>query len=211
MKRHLAAGTDRRSVSWRLIAGFFVSALIAPAAFAADTDADGMDDAYETFFGLQVGTNDSAANLDGDNWNNLAESTAWTDPQASDTDWDGWMDHADATPVSRAVLDWRRALFTDGNAYAYTAPAWWLGATKSAGSWETNGWRVLSSETNEAVVRIDLDRATLSTNLVLALSFADIAGGVLTLDLADTNNQLVATNLFGNLVTGTGSNRILGS
>jgi len=194
-----------------LIAGFFVSALIAPAAFAADTDADGMDDAYETFFGLQVGTNDSAANLDGDNWNNLAESTAWTDPQASDTDWDGWMDHADATPVSRAVLDWRRALFTDGNAYAYTAPAWWLGATKSAGSWETNGWRVLSSETNEAVVRIDLDRATLSTNLVLALSFADIAGGVLTLDLADTNNQLVATNLFGNLVTGTGSNRILGS
>lgn len=56
------------------------SAAFEVAAALADTDADGMPDAWEGAHGLAVGSNDSAADADGDGGTNLGEYLAGTDP-----------------------------------------------------------------------------------------------------------------------------------
>jgi len=58
----------------------------------ADSDGDGMPDAWETANGLIVGVNDSAADPDGDGLPNLQEYQNSTDPHNPDTDGDGYSD-----------------------------------------------------------------------------------------------------------------------
>lgn len=58
----------------------------------ADTDSDGMPDAFETNFGLDPAVNDSNSDLDGDGLTNLAEFNAGTEPNNADTDNDGLSD-----------------------------------------------------------------------------------------------------------------------
>ncbi len=57
-----------------------------------DTDGDGMDDAWETTYGLSVGTDDSADDADGDGLTNLEEYGLGTDPSNDDSDSDGMDD-----------------------------------------------------------------------------------------------------------------------
>lgn len=58
----------------------------------ADTDNDGMDDAWERINGLTVGTNDSAGDPDSDGLTNVEEFEADTNPQVADSDGDGLND-----------------------------------------------------------------------------------------------------------------------
>jgi hypothetical protein len=57
-----------------------------------DSDNDGMDDAWETLNGLNVGSNDAAGDPDADNLPNIDEFTNQTNPQVADTDGDGLKD-----------------------------------------------------------------------------------------------------------------------
>lgn len=59
---------------------------------ANDTDNDFMDDAWETTYGLVVGTNDSAGDLDSDGSTNLQEYQRGTIPTNPDSDGDGLTD-----------------------------------------------------------------------------------------------------------------------
>jgi len=60
---------------------------LALAVWAADFDSDGMDDSYESFFGLSTNSAaDALLDSDGDSLTNLQESVFWTDPFISDTD-----------------------------------------------------------------------------------------------------------------------------
>ena len=63
--------------------------------YPTDTDLDGMDDDWETTYGLSVGTDDSADDLDGDSLTNLEEYLAGTDPSDTDTDDDGISDYTE--------------------------------------------------------------------------------------------------------------------
>ncbi|MDF7800532.1 hypothetical protein P4C99_13725, partial [Pontiellaceae bacterium B1224] len=75
--------------------------------FGIDSDNDGMSDVYEKFFQLDSDdAADGAANYDEDQLNNLQESQIWTDPAIADTDADGFADHEDDQPLSRAVAIW---------------------------------------------------------------------------------------------------------
>lgn len=53
---------------------------VPPTSENPDTDNDGLPDAWEKNHGLQVGTNDAAADLDGDGFSNLEEYKLGTDP-----------------------------------------------------------------------------------------------------------------------------------
>ena len=59
---------------------------------ANDTDFDGMDDTWETQYGLVVGTDDSAGDLDSDGSSNLQEYQRITFPNNPDSDGDGLYD-----------------------------------------------------------------------------------------------------------------------
>ncbi|MBN8456880.1 MAG: autotransporter-associated beta strand repeat-containing protein [Verrucomicrobia bacterium] len=59
---------------------------------ANDTDFDGMDDTWESQYGLIVGTNDGAGDLDSDGSTNLQEYQRITLPNNPDTDGDGLTD-----------------------------------------------------------------------------------------------------------------------
>lgn len=58
----------------------------------ADSDGDGMNDQWEGFFGLSVGVNDGANDLDADGLSNLLEFQNNTKPNDVDTDDDGLDD-----------------------------------------------------------------------------------------------------------------------
>ena len=61
----------------------------------ADSDNDGMDDAWERLNGLIVGTNDASGDADGDGLTNLQEFTDKTEPKLADSDGDGLNDGAE--------------------------------------------------------------------------------------------------------------------
>ncbi len=170
-----------------------------------DTDNDGMPDAFESFFGLDANSSaDASGNGDTDQHSNVQESARWTDPFASDTDLDGWPDHADTNALSRAVMHWGAAQFTDGDSYDYTGPDWFLGATKFNGTWISNSWDVAATETNAASLNLYLDRVLLTNAVRMAVTLMDRPGAGLEVDLLNTNGTAVATNLVGNLITGGG-------
>ncbi|MDP4996218.1 MAG: lamin tail domain-containing protein, partial [Akkermansiaceae bacterium] len=50
-----------------------------------DTDSDDMPDSWETFYGLSIGTDDSADDADGDGSSNLTEYLAGTDPKSNES------------------------------------------------------------------------------------------------------------------------------
>ncbi len=152
----------------------------------ADSDGDGLPDSWETRYSLNPASPaDAALDADGDGLNNLAEYTADTDPQRPDTDRDGWSDSLDQVPLSRAFGHLAEGRFVSGDLFSYPAPAWFEGAVRSGGDWTTNGW---AATTNDALL-LDLDRATLTNNLALALVHT---GAALHADLLDANDTVLA-------------------
>ncbi|MBU1734710.1 MAG: hypothetical protein KJ692_05665 [Verrucomicrobia bacterium] len=185
----------------------------------SDTDSDGMPDAYELFFGLNS-TNPADAYLDydGDRFSNLRESAQLTDPFAPDTDRDQFNDDVDASPISRAYIQWGAPQFTTGDRYDYAHPDWFLGAYKNGGEWMameygsngvwgcgSNGvsaWYVESEEPpGLGSLSIDLDRTILTNNLRYAVHYLNTSNSSLYVDLLDTNGAVVVEDLCGNLMT----------
>jgi len=153
-----------------------------------DTDGDGMDDQYESFFGLDIARDDSAEDPDSDGLPNVVEAGLCTDPFVLDTDRDTWPDCLDMNPLSRAYIDWHSPFFWEDDVYYYPGPDWWLGAQKSSNS----TWVIY------------LDRAVLTNDVVMQVTFLDTQRGALYVDVLDTNDSSLADDVSGNLVEGSG-------
>ena len=129
------------------------------------------------------------------------------DPFIADTDVDGLNDDVDNDPLSRAVMLWGHPQFTDGDSYFYIGPSWWLGAGKVGGVWGDGPcWTVPSGE--RGLLTIDLDRTQMTNNLMLNLLHEHVVDCQVFLDLGDTNAVYVATNLYGNLSSGSGEQEL---
>jgi hypothetical protein len=180
-------------------------------AIAVDSDSDNMSDAYEYFFGLNTSVDDASDNNDSDLLDNYEESLLWTDPFVGDTDSDGWLDDADSNAVSRAVIPWGVPQFTSlNNMVTYTWPSWMRSARAVDGAWQTNAacaWHSSYADGPDAGwLEIHVDRALVASNLVMQLDFHDHTNSSMFIDLYDSNDVITATELYGNLNTGTASN-----
>lgn len=183
-----------------------LSVATAHTVMAQDDDSDGMSNTYELLFGLDIANPaDALLDYDLDTLNNLAESLLGTDPFESDTDFDGFSDNNDATPLSRLRLCWGSPFFTYGDQLQYTGPAWWKNAFKSDGQWATNPpcWTV-SGSNNIGTLVIELDHLLLTNNIVMDISLEDNPDASLYIDLLDTNLLLLATDVAGNIINGAG-------
>ena len=175
-----------------------------PGVLAQDADGDGMSDAYENFFQLDPNDpTDAALDPDNDTLSNLAESLLDTNPFAPDTDLDAFPDAVDSNPLSRVVIDWGNPDFTAGDHYFYPGPAWWIGASRAGGDWTNITWTATGSSTqNPESLLIDFYPGVMSNDLTLTISFLDLTGAGLHVDLLDTNGVSLTNDLFGNLMTG---------
>lgn len=88
-----------------------------------DTDSDGIPDWYEIEHGLDIDVDDSAEDRDGDTLSNLNEYLAGTDPNAGDTDQDGWSDDRELNTegTSPTVADSDRDGIDDADEAQYGA------------------------------------------------------------------------------------------
>jgi len=158
------------------IAGLAGIGSMAEITIVTDTDNDGMDDAYELFFGLDPASNDAGLDYDGDALLNIEEGKILTDPFCRDTDRDGFSDLVDSNAVSRAWLQWGNPHFTTGDEYEYAHPDWLLGAYKNGGEWiydpeTTQSCWYVSGHGGKGVdsLCVDLDRTILTNNLRYAV------------------------------------------
>ncbi len=71
----------------------------------SDTDGDGMPDDYEDLFGLNKQVNDANGHADGDNFTNLQEYIAGTNPTLDDTDGDGLNDGPEEAAAGTSSLN----------------------------------------------------------------------------------------------------------
>jgi len=186
-------------------AGILLAGCLVWTVWAADTDTDGMTDEYEVFFGLNhTNAADASFDPDGDTLTNLQESVFWTDPLVADTDRDGWADHLDNNPLSRAVFLWGVYPFSAGTNYFYTGPAWWGSTFKESGSWTTNGWEAPATlDPNTGALNIEVLRELLTNDVMLDVELFDAANASLYAALCDSNQTLIVSNLYGgSIVTG---------
>ncbi len=196
--------TGRGGWLWPLLALMLLPSA-AHTARAADSDGDGMSDAYELFFGLDTDDpSDGPLDPDGDTLSNAAEAALWTDPWEPDTDRDGFTDDLDDVPLSRAHVGWGDPRYTLGDDVVYTWPPWMVAAYRDGGHWQTNPpayWYVEAGATaGVGRLFLEVDRALLTNDTVLSLQLLDATNGVLHADLYDAGMVVVATNLFGNLL-----------
>jgi len=186
-------------------------------AFSQDVDGDQMPDSWEFKFGLNPADPDDAyPDYDGDYFSNLRESALLTDPFAPDTDCDGFNDDVDASPISRAYIQWGAPRFTTGDQYDYAHPDWFLAAYKNGGEWMVDltttqsFWFVSACESNRAgSLSIDLDRTILTNNLRYDIHYFGAGNSSLYVDLLNTNGEIVAENLYDNLLGGSNEDVVI--
>ncbi len=178
---------------------------------------------WAEFFGLDPECAETAMrDDDGDGLNNWQESRIGTDPFVRDTARNGWADHPDKAPLSRAYIDWGSERFSFDDEYIYPRPAWSLGAWKVGGIWLrqevavdgeggadgeadaliTSSWYVHPDDQEEAGLWLLLDRELLTSDLALEIEYWDEPGSDWRVGLSDADGNVLVADLFGNLAEG---------
>ena len=115
-----------------------------------------------------------------------------------------------ALALDDAYIPWgdSRHLGTNDDIVDTNFPAWFGAAFKTGdGVWDTTipAWYVSPDVTNATALELFFSRALLSNSLIMKLGYVDSSNSSLSLDmLLMTNQTLVVTNLFDNILTGSG-------
>lgn len=167
--------------------------------------------AWEHLFGMNLDLADEAdEDSDKDGLTNKAESDLGTDPLASDTDRDGFLDSQDKAPLSRVYIEWGEPLFTRGDDYSYPAPGWFVGAFQKGGKWkipenddDPAAWLGGHDGEKAMVGRLVLviNPVMLDTDPVVEVDIED-GPGELFAGLMNGGGTLVQDDLEGNLMGG---------
>ena len=115
-----------------------------------------------------------------------------------------------ALALEDAYIPWgdSRYLGTNDDIITSNFPAWLGLAFKTGpGVWATNipAWYVSPDDSNEAALEVLFSRSLLTNSLIMKLGYQDSSNSSLFLDmLLLTNQSVVVTNLFSNILTGSG-------
>lgn len=137
--------------------------------------------------------------IDGDGVILEDEAIAASDPFVKDTDDDGFQDAHDDQPASRAIMYWGEPAFTDGNQYEYPRPDWLTSTFALGGSWDDLGWAHTPGSEPSGLC-MEVDRTQVTGDVVAILQVFDSSMGSLYVDLYDENGEIVAEDLFGDLL-----------
>ena len=194
-------------VSYCLIYGTLLSQ-----AFAQDPLQENA--AYTTFAifsGLSPADRALSADPDKDNVCNREEFLRGTDPLCADTDRDGFRDDVDFNPLSRAFIPWGDPWFTQTNDVTYTWPKWMIAAYCDGGEWVWSSvghaWKA-EDVPGSPSLHMEVDRELLTNNAVLKFSVSADSTASLFLDLYDSNEVIVASNVGANLLSDIGTNAV---
>ncbi|MEI7881176.1 MAG: hypothetical protein WCI95_09905, partial [bacterium] len=119
-----------------------------------------------------------------------------------------------ALALDDAYIPWgdSQHLGTNDNIIDSNFPSWFGSAFKTgSGVWDTNipAWYVSPDASNDAALEVLFSRSLLpnSASLIMKLGYMDSSNSSLSLDLLLVTNQtLITSNLFENLLTGSGVN-----
>jgi hypothetical protein len=118
------------------------------------------------------------------------------------------VSHSDGpTPTQDCVfIYWGHPGLTFDDEYQYwPRPEWWTGASQLGGHWLTNGWFVPAlAPSNTGRLFIDVEPRSLPPGRAMELEVVlfDQSGATLYADLLDSNDVVLAADLYGNLMAG---------
>lgn len=113
---------------------------------------------------------------------------------------------------SSSLIDWGNPDATFGDYFIPDVQSFIAEAFKFGGTWirvsdGTTGWSVSPAEAGFAALEIDLNLTSRTNDLNMRTGFYDATGAALYVDLLDEDGHVVATNVAGNLLSGSGAGK----
>jgi len=135
-----------------------------------------------------------------------------TSSLSDNTEIGGIEDGVGSNLLNCAYIPWGDPNYTETNEVAYLWPNWMVAAFKDGGEWISNptghAWKVTGVTVGSVSLHMEVDRAWLTNNAVLIFTVGTGTVASVSLDLYDSNEVVIVSNIWSELLVGLETNTI---